>query len=76
MTTALNNKHIAEIANEGHGQKLLEEVLGAKVTAAIGNGKAIIKSEFPVLAEIDKAVETLESPYWIQKRKKRRDLIA
>ena len=76
LTTQLNNKHIADISHEGNGQRLLEEVLGAKATAAIGNGKAIIKSEFPTLAEIDKAVETLESPYWIQKRKKRRDLIA
>ena len=76
LSTQLNNKHIADISHEGNGQRLLEEVLGAKATAAIGNGKAIIKSEFPTLAEIDKAVETLESPYWIQKRKKRRDLIA
>ena len=72
LTTQLNNKHIADISNEGNGQRLLEEVLGAKATLAIGNGKAIIKSEFPTLAEIDKAVETLESPYWIQKRKKER----
>ena len=72
LTTQLNNKHIADISHEGNGQRLLEEVLGAKATLAIGNGKATIKSEFPTLAEIDKAVETLESPYWIQKRKKER----
>ena len=68
MTTALNSKQMSGIQGDGEGNKLLEDVLGSSGQKVLTGSSASngIKSEYPLLAEIDKEVESIESPY--QKR--------
>ena len=51
----------AAIASEGEGRKMLESVLGENVTQQVfATSGSSIKSEFPVLAEIESFIEAIE----------------
>ena len=66
MTTALNSKHMTAIQNDGEGRKLLIDVLGETGSKVFASGSAVcIKNEYPLIAELDKHVESLEQPFEI-----------
>ena len=68
MATSLTAKNMqSAIHNEGEGRKNLEEVLGEEITQQylVQGASSAVKSEFPVLAEIEKVVEFIETSHLI-----------
>ena len=65
METTLNSKHMTAIqSDQGEPMKLLQDVLGEDGNKVLMDSKdVVVKNEYPIIREIDKVLESLESPY-------------